>query len=159
MALLPILRHPDPRLRALCPPVAHFDAGLARLAADMFATMYAAPGRGLAAPQVGVLTRLVIIDVDWKVGTPAPMIFVNPRIVAVSDRRVTIEEGCLSIPGTPCLVERPAALRLHWQSPDATPHAADFDGMAARAIQHELDHLDGILCIDRVAPPAAPVAP
>lgn len=159
MARRPILRHPDPRLRAPCPPVAHFDAALADLVADMYATMYAAPGRGLAAPQVGILARLFVIDVDWKSGTPAPMTFVNASLVAVSDGRVTMEEGCLSIPGRPCLVERPSALRLRWQTPDAAPHEADFDGMAARAIQHELDHLDGILCIDRVALPVGPGAP
>jgi peptide deformylase len=159
VALLPILHHPDPRLRAVCPTVLRFDAALTHLAADLFETMYAAPGRGLAAPQVGVLARVFVIDTGWKTGTPAPMAFVNPRLLSVSDRRLTMEEGCLSIPGIPCPVERPAALRLHWQSPDATPHEAGFDGIEARAIQHELDHLDGILCIDRIAHPVGPDAP
>ncbi len=159
MALLSILRHPDPRLRAICLPVTRFDAALGRSAADLFETMYAAPGRGLAAPQVGISARLFVTDTEWKTGTPAPMIFVNPRLVAVSDLRLTMEEGCLSIPGTPCLVERPAALRLTWQAPDGTAREADFDGIAARAILHELDHLDGILCIDRVAPVARTAVP
>ncbi len=159
MALLPILHHPDLRLRALCPTVARFDTALARLAADLFETMYAAPGRGLAAPQVGVLARIFVIDTGWKTGTPAPMAFVNPRLLSVSDLRLTLEEGCLSIPGTPCPVERPAALRLAWQSPTGTPHEAGFEGIDARAIQHELDHLDGILCTDRIAHPVRTGAP
>ncbi len=152
MTLRPILHHPDARLRAVCASVDRFDADLAALVADMFETMYAAPGRGLAAPQIGVLTRLFVMDTAWKTGAPAPQVFVNPRIIAVSDDRVMIEEGCLSIPGIPCPVERPAALRLAWQGLDGTPREAGFDDMPARAIQHELDHLDGILCIDRVAP-------
>lgn len=151
MTLRPILHHPDARLRAICAPVDRFDADLATLVADMFDTMYAAPGRGLAAPQIGVLQRLFVMDTDWKTGTPAPQVFVNPRLLAVSDDRVMIEEGCLSIPGIPCPVERPAALRLAWQDTDGTAQEGDFDAMPARAIQHELDHLDGILCIDRVA--------
>jgi peptide deformylase len=154
VTLRPILQHPDPRLRALCAPVDSFDAALQRLASDMFETMYAAPGRGLAAPQIGVLLRLFVMDTDWKTGTPAPQAFVNPRILSVSDDRVLIEEGCLSIPGIPCPVERPASLRLGWHALDGQPHEADFDAMPARAILHELDHLDGILCIDRVAHPA-----
>ncbi len=159
MALLPILRHPDSRLRAICLPVTRFDAALVRFATDLFETMYAAPGQGLAAPQVGVSARFFVTDTEWKRGTPAPIVFVNPRLVAVSGQRLTMEEICLSIPGTICPVERPAALRLAWQAPDGAAQEADFDGIAARAILHELDHLDGILCIDRVAPAAPTGAP
>ncbi len=151
MTVIPILCHPDLRLRAICKPVIAFDADLSTLAADMLDTMYAAPGRGLAAPQVGVLTRIFVMDTTWKEGTPAPQVFVNPRLLAVSEERVVIEEGCLSIPGVPCLVERPASLRLAWQGLDGSAQEGEFDAMPARAIQHELDHLDGILCIDRVA--------
>jgi peptide deformylase len=155
VALLPIVQHPDARLRAVCAPVTHFDAALADLARDMLETMYAAPGRGLAGPQVGELSRLFVMDTDWKTGTPAPMVIVNPRLLGVSDERVMIEEGCLSIPGVPCPVERPMALRLGWQWPDGTTEEADFEGIPARVILHEMDHLDGILCIDRVAAPVA----
>jgi peptide deformylase len=151
VTLIPIVQHPDPRLRAICDPVTAFDAALAQLADDMLETMYAAPGRGLAGPQVGVLSRIFVMDIDWKTGAPAPMVFVNPRLVAVSEERGMIEEGCLSIPGVPCPVERPLALRLVWRGVDGAENERDFDGMHARAIQHELDHLDGILCIDRVA--------
>jgi len=151
VTLIPILRHPDPRLRAVCYPVTVFDADLSTLATDMFETMYAAPGRGLAAPQVGVLTRMFVMDTAWKEGAPVPQVFVNPRLLAVSEERVVIEEGCLSIPGVPCLVERPVSLRLAWQGLDGAVQEGEFDAMPARAIQHELDHLDGVLCIDRVA--------
>jgi peptide deformylase len=153
VTLRSILHHPDPRLRAICAPVETFDADLGALADDMLETMYAAPGRGLAAPQIGVLVRLFVMDADWKTGTPAPKVIVNPRLLAVSEDRVMIEEGCLSIPGVPCPVERPAALRLAWQRPDGSAEEADFEGVAARVILHEMDHLDGILCIDRVALP------
>jgi peptide deformylase len=155
VTLRPILHHPDPRLRAICAPVETFDAALEVLACDMLETMYAAPGRGLAGPQIGVLSRLFVMDTDWKTGTPAPAVFVNPRLLSVSDDRVMMEEGCLSIPGIPCPVERPAALRLSWSTPDGTAQEADFDGIKARCILHEMDHLDGILCIDRVAAPVA----
>jgi peptide deformylase len=158
VSLRPILTHPDPRLRAICDRVTAFDADLARLAEDMLETMYAAPGRGLAGPQVGVLQRVFVMDTDWKTGTPAPAVFVNPRLLSVSDDRVMMEEGCLSIPGIPCPVERPAALRLSWSTPDGSQHEAGFDGIQARCILHEMDHLDGILCIDRVAPSVAALA-
>jgi peptide deformylase len=149
-----ILIHPDPRLRAVAVPVEAFDARLAGLADDLLETMYAAPGRGLAAPQVGVLLRLFVMDVEWKAGSPAPQVMVNPRILEVSQERVVMEEGCLSIPGQPCRVERHAGLRLAWQGVDGAAREAWFSGIEARAVQHEIDHLDGVLCIDRVAHPA-----
>ena len=90
------------------------------------------------------------MDVAWRDGPPAPMVCVNPQFVALSSETVEIEEGCLSIPDTPCLVRRPAALRLRWQDLSGAMAEADFDGIAARCIQHEADHLDGVLCTDRV---------
>jgi peptide deformylase len=150
MSALVIRRHPDPILREVCAPVARFDAQLVGLAREMLACMYAAPGRGLAGPQVGVLDRLFVMDVTWKDGTPAPVVCINPAIVGASDDTVVIEEGCLSIPDTPCLVRRPAAITLVWQDVTGAAMQADLDGAAARIAQHEIDHLDGILCIDRI---------
>ncbi len=156
MSLLPIRLVPDAVLRIVCARVLTFDDALRGLAADMLETMYDAPGRGLAAPQIGVPLRLFVMDVDWKTGTPAPQVFVNPVISERGESLVVFDEGCLSIPGTVCSVERPADLKLRWQDLDGTPHAARFDGFAARCIQHEVDHLDGVLCTDYPAPVAAP---
>lgn len=142
---------PDPVLRAICAPVVAFDASLATLAADMLETMYAAPGRGLAAPQVGVTQRVFVMDATWKDGTPSPQVFVNPEILQVSDRTVTQPEGCLSIPGDVTQVCRPDQVRLRWQDLDASWHEADFTGFEAACTQHELDHLDGILITDKPA--------
>lgn len=149
---LPILRWPDPRLSQPCAP-AVLDDALRQLAADMLETMYAAPGRGLAAPQVGHLVRLFVMDVAWKTGTPAPMVFVNPEIAPFGDR-VTGAEGCLSIPGPLTEVERLARVRVRWTDLDGSPREAAFDGFAAICVQHEYDHLDGILTLDRLSPEA-----
>lgn len=146
---LEIRKHPDPVLRAVCAPVEAFDGALGTLAWQMARTMYAAPGRGLAAPQVGVTRRLFVVDTDWRDGTPAPEVFCNPEIQAVSETLVDGEEGCLSIPDTPCRVRRPEAVALRWQALDGDWRVGAFQGIAARCILHELDHLDGVLCIDR----------
>ncbi len=143
---------PDPVLRAVAKPVVLFDAGLAKLADDMLDTMYHAPGRGLAAPQVGGLVRLFVMDVTWKTGDPTPQVFANPVILSLSDEESVYDEGCLSIPDTIYPVERPSALTLRWQELDGQTHEANFADFAARCIQHEMDHLDGILCIDHPAP-------
>ena len=150
--LLPILRWPDPRLSQPCAP-AVLDDDLRRLAADMLETMYAAPGRGLAAPQVGHLVRLFVMDVAWKTGTPEPMVFVNP-VVEPFGERVAGPEGCLSIPGPVTEVERFAQVQVRWTDLDGAQHSAAFDGFAAICIQHEHDHLDGILTLDRLPPEA-----
>ena len=147
---LEIVEYPDEILRAQCDPVVHFDGALGRLAWDMVRTMYAAPGRGLAAPQVGVVKRLFVIDVDWKLGRPDPLVFVNPELLSASDEEEVAEEGCLSIPETPCLVARPSAIAVGWQGLDGTGYRGTFEGAVARCILHELDHLDGVLCIDRM---------
>ncbi|MGR3465189.1 peptide deformylase [Limimaricola sp.] len=149
MAVLDIVTHPAPVLRAKAKPVALFDATLSQLAADMIETMYDAPGRGLAAPQVGLPMRIFVTDVHWRTGNPAPKVFVNPEIVEVSEDTVLREEGCLSIPDTPCRVRRPARVTLKWQDLQGLGQEAAFEGIEATCVQHELDHLDGILCIDR----------
>ena len=143
---------PDPVLRTPCAPVAVFDQGLADLAQDMLQTMYDAPGRGLAAPQVGQSVRMFVMDVAWKTGAPDPVVCVNPVITAHSDAVQTGEEGCLSIPGVPMQITRPAAITLSWQDVGGMPHTADLEGFAAICAQHELDHLDGVVIFDRVAP-------
>ncbi|MFC3085149.1 peptide deformylase [Tabrizicola soli] len=150
--LLPILRWPDPRLSRLCAP-AVLDDDLRALAADMLETMYAAPGRGLAAPQVGRLVRMFVMDVAWKTGEPAPMVFVNPEIELLG-APVPSPEGCLSIPGPVTQVARAPQVRARWTDLQGQRHEALLDGFAAVCVQHEYDHLDGILTLDRLAPDA-----
>lgn len=147
--ILPILRHPDPVLRIVCTPATGDATALAR---DMLDTMYAAPGRGLAAPQIGVTERLFVMDATWKEGLPDPRVFLNPEIVARDGSQVN-EEGCLSIPDTPRRVERPARLTLEWDGAGGRRRREDFDGFAAACICHEMDHLDGVLILDH---PEAP---
>lgn len=146
---LPIRQDPDPVLREVCAPVTVFDEALVQFAEDMLAAMYDAGGRGLAAPQVGRTVRLFVMDVAWKEGAPDPLICVNPVIVSVAAEVETREERCLSLPGRAARVARPASLRLRWQDLSGTGREGDFDGIAARVVQHEADHLDGVLCIDR----------
>ena len=151
MAVRPIRTTPDPVLRVVCAPVTDFDSDLAALAQDMLDTMYAAPGRGLAAPQIGVSQRLFVMDATWKEGTPAPMIFVNPDVLARSTTLATMEEGCLSIPGDLVAVSRPDQVTLRWQGVDGAWHEETFAGFAAACTQHEIDHLDGFLITDKPA--------
>lgn len=151
MSILPILRFPDPCLRRPALPVARVDDEIRQLAADMLATMYAAPGRGLAAPQVGVLRRIFVTDVSWKEGTPAPRVFINPVILDASEEMAVRVEGCLSIPGIDCPVARPAEVTLQWQDETGAMLTARMRGIEATCVQHELDHLNGRLCIDLLA--------
>jgi peptide deformylase len=155
MAVLPILRWPDPRLSQVCLPV---EGDVSGLAADMLDTMYGAPGRGLAAPQVGVLRRLFVMDTEWRTGQPDPMVCTNPAILWRSDTRVEGAEGCLSIPGPSVPVTRATRIRLGWTGLDGAPHEALLDGFAAICAQHECDHLDGILTLDHLSPQARSVA-
>ncbi|MFN4098299.1 MAG: peptide deformylase [Pararhodobacter sp.] len=150
MALLPILQYPDPVLRQPCAPVGAVDDTIRQLATDMLETMYAAPGRGLAAPQVGVLLRLFVMDCTWREGTPDPRICINPRIADASPALAINTESCLSIPGVPALVARPDWILLHWTDLDGQDQAEVLQGFDAIAAQHELDHLDGRLCIDHM---------
>lgn len=151
MAVLPILRWPDPRLATPCAP-AQPDATTRTLAQDMLDTMYDAPGRGLAAPQVGALIRLFVMDVTWKDGTPAPRIFLNPEILWSSASTTTGPEGCLSIPGLTTPISRATEIRLHWTDLDGTAHEDHLTGFAAICAQHEIDHLDGRVTFDRLPP-------
>jgi peptide deformylase len=155
MAVLPILRWPDPRLSTPCAPV---EGDVSQLASDMLETMYAAPGRGLAAPQVGVLKRLFVMDVAWKTGAPDPVVCVNPEILWRSDEVAEGAEGCLSIPGISTLVTRATAIRLAWTTLSGERREADLTGFAAICAQHEYDHLDGLVTFDRLTPEARAVA-
>jgi peptide deformylase len=157
MALLPVLLHPDPRLSQPCDPVGRPDDAIRRLASDMLETMYHATGRGLAAPQVGVLLRLFVMDLDWKDGFPAPQVMIDPVIDLASEARIVHTERCLSIPDQPRAVSRPAEVRLRWTLPAGGTRIGVFTGFAAACVQHELDHLDGRLILDH--PPAPPPAP
>jgi peptide deformylase len=153
MTIRPILIHPDPRLKTVADPVADVDDELRRLAEDMLETMYDAPGSGLAAPQVGVLRRVFVMDSAKKEGVePKPMVVLNPEIVAASDETKVYEEGCLSIPEIFADVERPAEVTMRWMGLDGEEHEQGFDGFAAVCVQHELDHLNGRLYIDYLSP-------
>ena len=150
MARRPILTWPDPRLLTPCAPVG--DEDVVQLAADMLETMYAAPGRGLAAPQVGVLKRLFVMDVAWKEGVPAPRIVIDPHILWRSDETATGAEGCLSIPGVTTDIARATQIRMIWTGPDGQSQDEILTGFAAICAQHEYDHLDGIVTFDRLTP-------
>jgi len=147
---LPIRRWPDPILSRPCAPVADPQA-VAGLAADMLETMYAAPGRGLAAPQIGHAIRLFVMDVAWKDGAPDPFICVNPSIIAHAAETVAGPEACLSIPGVTAEVPRSPWIVLRWTTPEGVLHEQRLDGAAAICAQHEQDHLDGIVTFDRVS--------
>ncbi|RUS63478.1 peptide deformylase [Pseudorhodobacter sp. E13] len=147
MARHPILLLPDARLRQRCEPVTRFDADLEQLADDMLETMYAAPGRGLAGPQIGVMQRIFVMDVGWKEGRPSPLVCINP-VIRDSIGTAVNAEGCLSIPDRPVRIERAATIRLAWQDLAGRDCEGFFEGFASVCAQHERDHLDGILCID-----------
>ena len=152
MALLPILTIPDVRLTTRCQPVGAVDDALRQLADDMLQTMYAAPGRGLAAPQIGVLSRLFVMDVTWKEGVPSPVVMVNPDLIFMSENRATGPEACLSIPGLVAQVSRASEIRMVWTDLEGALHDEVLTGMAAICAQHEYDHLDGVLTLDRLTP-------
>ena len=144
-----ILQHPDPRLKKVCDPVPDLSDDLRALADDMLETMYDAPGIGLAAPQVGVLQRLIVLDCVKEEGeAPRPMIMFNPAVTASSDETNTYEEGCLSIPDQYADVTRPAEVSVTWIDRDGNEQSEDFDGLWATCVQHEIDHLNGKLFID-----------
>lgn len=152
MAILPILHWPDPRLSRPCQQVGTVTPAVRALAEDMLETMYAAPGRGLAAPQVGAMLRLFVMDIGWKDGPRDPMVLIDPEVLWLSDLRAAGPEGCLSIPGVLAEVERAQAARLRWTGLDGAPVEAEMTGFAAICAQHEIDHLDGILTLDRLSP-------
>lgn len=144
--------HPDPRLKKACTPVADLSDDLRNLADDMLKTMYGAPGVGLAAPQVGVLSRLIVLDCIKTEGPARPLIMFNPQVLSVSDDRNVYEEGCLSIPEHYADVERPKQVRVGWIDRDGNPREEEFDDLWATCMQHEIDHLDGKLFIDYLGP-------
>lgn len=152
MAKLPIVTLPDPMLRKLSTPVERVDDELRRLADDMFETMYDAPGVGLAAVQVGVPLRLVVLDVADDDEQPQPLILFNPQIVALGSQTRLHEEGCLSIPDFRIEIERPSSLTLRYIDRRGEPREMDAEGLLATAIQHEINHLDGKLIIDFLSP-------
>ena len=148
-----ILLHPDPRLKKVCDAVPDLSDALRSLADDMLETMYDAPGIGLAAPQVGVLQRLIVLDCVKAEGeTPRPLIMFNPEIVAASDETNVYEEGCLSIPEHFADVTRPAEVQVRWIDRNGNEQTEGMDGLWATCVQHEIDHLDGRLFIDYLKP-------
>ena len=149
--LLPILLVPDPRLRAKARPVGTGDADVIRaLAPRMLDAMYKAPGIGLAAPQVGELLRLVVVDLQPE-DKPAPIVLVNPEIVAASTELSTREEGCLSLPGQYADVTRPARVKLRYLDLGGAKREIEAEGLLATCLQHEVDHLDGVLFVDHLS--------
>ena len=153
MTIRPIIIHPDPRLKKTAAPIAEVTPAIERLAEDMLETMYDAPGIGLAAPQIGVMSRVFVMDCVKEEGAaPAPMVLLNPVITWVSEALSTYEEGCLSIPEHYGDVERPAEIDMQWMGLDGKPHAQRLDGLWATCAQHELDHLNGKLFIDYLKP-------
>jgi peptide deformylase len=153
MSVLPLVKWPDPRLSQLCAPIAD-PTEIADLVQDMFDTMYDAPGRGLAAPQVGVMQRVFVMDPTWKDGEKSPLVCINPEILASEDEVAAQTEACLSIPGVSADVTRPAAITLAYTGLDGTRHETPLTGFAATCAQHELDHLNGIVIFDRLSPDA-----
>ncbi len=150
MALLPILVAPDPRLKQTSKPVKQVDDEVRRLMDDMLETMYQAPGIGLAAPQVGQLKRVIVLDLAREDEEPQPLRLANPEIVWVSDDDATYNEGCLSVPEHYADVVRPAACRVKYLDYNNKPQEIEADGLLATCLQHEIDHLDGVLFIDHL---------
>jgi peptide deformylase len=150
MALLPILVAPDPRLKKIAQPVAAVDATVRQLMDDMLETMYRAPGIGLAAPQVGVLQRVIVLDLAHEDEKPQPLRMANPELVWVADDDASYNEGCLSVPDHYADVVRPAAIRVRYLDENNEARELEADGLLATCIQHEIDHLDGILFIDHL---------
>lgn len=149
MAILPIRIYPDPVLRVKCRPVTEFGEPLRKLAADMIETMHAAPGIGLAAPQVGAELRLAVIDLSVGEDSSQVHVFVNPEIVRREGQETDVE-GCLSLPGMTDKVERPTWVRIKAFDLEGNPFEMEADDWLARAICHELDHLDGVLFVDHL---------
>ena len=148
-----IIIHPDPRLRKLCDPVADVTGDLRALADDMLETMYDAPGIGLAAPQIGVMQRLIVLDCVKEEGAaPRPLVMFNPEVTASSEETGTYEEGCLSIPEQYAEVTRPKEVEVSWIDRDGKLQSETFDGLWATCVQHEIDHLNGKLFIDYLGP-------
>jgi len=150
VSLLDILYYPDPQLRKIAAPVSNVDGKVASLVDNMLETMYEAPGIGLAATQINVHERIVVIDVSEE--GDSPMTLINPEILASSDERVEMQEGCLSIPEVYEMIERPAEVRVSAIDREGNPFEVEADGLLAVCIQHEIDHLQGKLFVDYLSP-------
>jgi peptide deformylase len=151
MSIKPLIILPDPVLRQVSKPVERVDAPLRKLADDMLETMYDAPGIGLAAIQIGEPLRMLVIDLAKEGDEPEPHVFINPEILASNDDRSVYEEGCLSIPDYYAEVERPAAVRVKYLDRDGKSREIEAEGLMATCLQHEIDHLDGVLFIDHIS--------
>ncbi|MDJ0951345.1 MAG: peptide deformylase [Alphaproteobacteria bacterium] len=151
MAKLPIITAPDPRLKRISQPVDSVDGEIRKLMDDMLETMYAAPGIGLAAPQVGVLRRVIVVDVAREGEEPQPLKLANPEVLWASDEEATFEEGCLSLPEQFAEVVRPAKARIRYLDEEDEIREIEAEGMLATCIQHEIDHLDGVLFVDHIS--------
>ena len=156
MAILPIVEVPDPRLRQISAPVEKVDDEVRALISDMFETMYDAPGIGLAAIQVGVPKRVLVIDLQEPAeegGEPVkdPRVFINPEILTTSKQDVPYTEGCLSIPDQYADVDRPDRIKARWLDEAGAQHEQEIDGLLAVCLQHEMDHLEGVLFIDHLS--------
>jgi peptide deformylase len=151
MALLPIITAPDPRLKIKAQPVAMVDAKVRRLMDDMLETMYHSIGIGLAAPQVGAAQRVLVIDVAREGEPPQPMRIANPEILWHSDETMLSNEGCLSLPEHYADVARPAAIRLRYLDHENEIREIEAKGLLATCLQHEIDHLDGVLFVDHIS--------
>ncbi len=151
MALLPIITAPDPRLKQACDPVDQVDDEVRQLLDDMLETMYDAPGIGLAAPQVGVLKRVIVVDVSHEDEDNAPLKMVNPELTWVSDHDASYDEGCLSLPEHYAEVVRPAEIKVTYLDEQGKKQELAAEGLMATCIQHEMDHLEGILFVDHIS--------
>ncbi|MET3853280.1 peptide deformylase [Rhizobium sp. OAE497] len=151
MTIKPLIILPDPILRQASKPIERVDDELKRLADDMLETMYDAPGIGLAAIQIGVPRRMLVIDVSREGEDKQPQVFINPEILKSSDERSVYEEGCLSIPDYYAEVERPATITVRYLDRDGKELTAEADGLLATCLQHEIDHLNGVLFIDHIS--------
>ena len=151
MSTRPLVILPAPQLRLTSAPIASVDDGVRKLAQDMLDTMYAAPGIGLAAVQVGEMNRLITIDVSHDEDAKEPRVFINPEILWKSEELSVYEEGCLSIPEYYEEVERPARIRVRYTNLAGEPEELEADGLLATCLQHEIDHLDGVLFIDHIS--------
>jgi peptide deformylase len=151
MAVHEIIKLPDKRLRLKSEPIKRIDAGVRKLVDDMFETMYDAPGIGLAAIQIGVAKRVVILDLSKKEEEHRPQVFINPEITWKSEAKSTYEEGCLSIPEYYEEVERPAEVKVKYLDLDGKAHEDEVKGLFATCLQHEIDHINGVLFIDHIS--------
>jgi len=151
MTIRTILTAPDPRLKAVSKDVETVDSAIRTLVDDMADSMYAADGIGLAAVQIGVALRVLVIDLDQKEGKKNPVAYINPKIVWASDELATFEEGCLSVPEIWDDVERPARIKAEYLDRDGKKQLLEADGLLATCLQHEMDHLNGVLFIDHLS--------